>query len=166
MARFMVLSIIEPLEPDLWFDEVRTILDRATALDGEAPDALIRKTYFLTCLAPDPLRPMVGTPVDEDHLEGLLEIGAYNEAALSVISPLIGLELTRPALKTQFEVRIQLPDDVSSGRGSGETIAKATIRAWAECFVALGVQVHCLPPTADPVRHKSRSATPRRSTEH
>ena len=66
----------EPLEPSLWFDEFRRIIDRVTALEGEAPDAIIRKTYYLAVLAPEPLRPLINMSISEDR--GLLNYPRVN----------------------------------------------------------------------------------------
>lgn len=166
MACKMAPSDIEPLEPVLWFDELRKILDRITAIDGEAPDAIIRKAYYLSLLAPEPLRPLISSSVSEDRLEGLLEGGAYDEAVISLINPLLAMALSRSSQEGQFEAILQLPDGDSRGAGRGETVAKALMGAWIDCFVSIARGVNSSSSMPDRDQHRSRCAGPQHSTRH
>lgn len=164
-APVMVPPAIEPLDPDLWFDQVSSLAERVNRLDGEAPDAILRKLYYLAVLAPEPTRRFVRSDLSEECLELLLETGAYAEVVFLLLNSQLGIMLKREPLTQLYEATVTLPVGGEPGRGTGDSPAKALVAAWADCFSRLGARAGGI-MTADPNPRKSQSAKPRRSTAH
>ena len=158
----MTLPEIEPLEPDIWFAQIAALGMRIEALGDQAPDAVIRKAFYLAQLAPEPLRPLLGGELDEDRLELLLSCEAYDQAALLVIGPVVTFSLEKAAGAVRFNAQIALLPDAAPGRGAGQTGAAALLGGWIRCFSFLSE----LSISSSPGPHRYRSERRPRSTEH
>lgn len=128
---------IEPLQPELWFEQIRTIAARISRLDGEAPDAVIRKAYFLVQLAPTPLRDVISCLTEEAAFERMLENGAYDSAVAALICPPAGFEISREPGQDAVKAVVRLPGDAGTGESGGKTIALALLAAWSRCLDSL-----------------------------
>lgn len=128
---------VEPLQPELWFEQIRTIAARLSRLDGEAPDAVIRKAFYLIQLAPAPLRHVIACQTDESVLERMLADGAYDAAVTALVCAPIGFELSREPEEDMVEATVRLPGDAGVGVASDTTIARALLAAWSRCLEAL-----------------------------
>lgn len=156
---------LEPLEPQLWFAEIRGIRSRVLTLDGEAPDAIIRKSFYLIELAPAPLKLVIAATIDETRLERLLAAGSYDEAALALMNSSFRVVFTEHPNEPRCEARMELIGHQCEGTGVGQSRAKAAIAAWADCLLCLGARV--IPDSSSEIDpHKSPPAGPRPWTEH
>lgn len=128
---------VEPLEPELWFEQTRTIAARIARLGDEAPDAVIRKAFFLIQLTPGPLRHVVSCQIEEAELERMLACEAYDAAVAALVGAPLGVEMAREPEQDVIRATVRLPGDGIVGVASDRTIARALLAAWSRCLDSL-----------------------------
>ena len=134
----MTSVVTEPLDPETWFNQVERLHGIARAMDGEAPDAAIRRAYHLSRLAPGPLRQIIPSSLDESALEALLECGGYESAVMALFGNQAGITIKKYATSPDVTVSVSLEESGVVGRGKHHTFAKALLEAWAQCLVNIG----------------------------
>ncbi|MGN3975240.1 hypothetical protein [Tsuneonella sp. SYSU-LHT278] len=128
---------IEPLDPATWFGEVARV-DRARRAQGRSIAALLRRVFYLVCLAPAELRGVIRTGLTEDALERWLELGATASAALALIDPPSRVSLVRDAARDRVTVEVELLGSGAPGTASDNDIAAALLGAWCRAILAIG----------------------------
>lgn len=156
---------IEPLDPILWFRQLAKLSKEAAKPDGEASERLIRKAMHLAALAPGPVREFLPDAVDEAMLEEMIERGGHELAVLNFVGPKARVCTGSKTKRGGVEVAITLPQLQITGTGRHEDLAKATLGAWADCFLNLEKAAKEIKPPR-PVPRIFRSAQLRASTEH
>lgn len=119
--------LLQPLDTELWFIEWAKLRHRRQQLDGGAPDAIIRKAFYLMQLAPVSLRPMLAPQTDEATLDAFLDCGAYESASLSLVPAAAALSLTRLASSSEFSCAISLGSEGTPASDSDRSPAKAVL---------------------------------------
>jgi hypothetical protein len=161
----MIAPPVEPLEPEIWFEQIRTLATRLSRLGGDSPEAVIRKAYYLVQLTPTPLRHVVRCQTDEAVFEQMLDSGAYDAAVTALIGSPVGFEISRDAGRAGISASVRLPDDAGVGAARDQTVARALLAAWSRCLEGLRTRATSdLNLGRDP--HIGRSAPPPRSSRH
>lgn len=119
---------IEPLEPTLWLDALRK-LGRRVSTDGSDVEESLRHAFHLLQLTPAPLRGLLPHHLDERPYEQLLECGAFESAALALMGPRMGVNLTRLPAQA-FVAKAWLSEDARSGAVASPCAASALLGAW------------------------------------
>lgn len=164
LAFVMMPHDSEPLEPHTWFAQIERIAEGLSSLDGEAPDACIRRAFHIVNLAPAPLRDLIQPAPAEEVMERFLACGAYSSAALSLINDNMGLKITRDPKSRQIRAEISLPDGEATGTSEHDTVERTVLMAWAKCLLAL--RQAATGSTDRPIRRRFLYEPPRNSTEH
>jgi hypothetical protein len=161
---------IEPLEPRVWFARAAGLLEKfdAAATGGEIESAL-RRAFHLVQLTPLPLQLYIRSTVDEDTFERLLAGGAFETAALSLVSEPAGIRMERPEGCEMFEATVWIRGGVRNQvPTTSASAAMAILGAWLKCLNVLW-QMSSREPARSRDRRDShifRSAQRRRRTGH
>ncbi len=140
----MTNAYLRPLETGLWLEQWGKVSERCALLDGEAPDAVIRKAYYLLQIAPTPVRPLTTARVTEETLEHYLECGAYLSAVAALIQPVLGVSLVRDPNAEVFLAAVRLPGRHPLGEAQHQDPAKALLSALCAAMLILAPDL--LPP--------------------
>lgn len=161
--KFAMPQNSEPLDPETWFNQIERVAKTLSEMDGESPDACIRRAFHIANLAPAPLRPFVKITLEEEVLERLLECGAYASAVVSLLHRDMGLTIARLPTSQEYRADVSLPHEEASGKGQHDSLEKAVLEAWAKCLLALR---EAASTPIDQGQHKSLSVPHRNLTEH
>jgi len=127
---------VEPLEPVIWFQAIRKLVERCGADAADEPEMLLRHGYHLLQLTPRPLREAIGSETCEAEFESLLAAGAFESAAdrLIGLSVAYGVRRLRPDL---YEADVRLPGQDKATVAQGSSYGLALARAWGTSLLAL-----------------------------
>lgn len=129
----------EGLDPSTWLERMDRLAE-SIAQGAAAPDRHIRQAYHLQCLAPDGLRPMMTTPIEEERLEAMLEGGAFEAAVASVVGT---ASPERNSEASDHYVLRREDESLSSKQKSGvEADPMEMLQTWAKSFLRLRPQPH------------------------
>lgn len=151
---------IEPLEPSLWFAELERLSSRRAQVDGEAPDALFRKAFYLVQLTPLPLRELLPARVDEETIEAFLDCGAYLAAAMALFARPTSVTLVRESASKLFRATIGFPGATSVGEDFDKEPAKAMLGAWCQAVLSLRTSDENSVPNLSNLRTRQSGPSP------
>lgn len=154
---------IEPLEAALWFRELERLSVSRANLDGQAPDTLIRRAFYLLQLTPSPLREFLPCSVDEPTLEAYLECGAYLSAVMSLISTQTGITVCRAPASGKVKASILLAHTPCEGVLLDDDPVKALLGAWLRAVLSLRPSARNINGPSEQVGRGERD---RKSTRH
>jgi hypothetical protein len=161
----MIAPPIEPLHPEMWFEQIGTLATRISRPEGAAPDAVIRKAFYLVQLAPAPLRDVISCRTEEADFERLLARGDYDAAVAALIAPPVAFEISTDPEQGCVNATVRLPDDAGVGSASDGSMALALLAAWSRCLGSLRAGA-ALDLTPDRGPRRARSGPPPRSSRH
>jgi hypothetical protein len=131
---------IEPLEPDLWFGAIERLSRKLPADNGGELENMLRHGFHLVQLTPGPLKGTVRCEIGEEAFEELLDLGAFDTAALALLGSPMCFELVCSLDRGRRVVtgKAWLPgQDGRPTVASGDSLAAALVHAWAKCLIAL-----------------------------
>jgi hypothetical protein len=138
---------IEPLEPELWLDRLRTLAAGKSRTTEDLERAL-RHAYHLIKLTPRPLRHLIRCKLDEAEFEALMIARAWDSAALALACEPLGLRVNRAPGTETIEVEVYNPYDPSSQLRTGASLATALFEAWLAYLISTDdVDIRPNPPT-------------------
>lgn len=154
----------EPLDLTTWLAEIERVLDDLNGASAAEAERLIRRSFYLSHLAPPPLWSVVASPQSEAAFERMLEDMAPDEA----VDGLIGrrLELRTADRHGLVAAVLTAQDWGVTGHWESRSPAIAIVGAWVKCALALADRIGAgtAPELTDPRR--SRSSRHLKSTEH
>lgn len=122
----------EELESTLWFRRIDMIAsDALPSIENE-----LRHASHLLQLTPEPLRPLVGLGIEEEEFEALLDAGDFDAAARYLVAQPTALSVEGSGgdiVRATIQCSI-LGRPIS---GVAPTVAKAILRAWTTCLLAV-----------------------------
>jgi len=127
---------IEPLSPTLWFQRVAVI---AAGELGSVENSL-RHAGHLIQLAPISFKKVLPTIEDDGAFEAILESEDLDAAARQLIGPNSTMLIEASAHGGPLRAVIACSDLGRTIDGSGDTVASAVLRAWANWLIALRVE--------------------------
>lgn len=157
---------IEPLEPTIWFERLRSVGVRALALDGHSPEPLFRHLFHLSQLTPGPLKHLVSTQMSEESFEGLLDCEAYASAALALMGQGMDYRIASPIGGGKVTVALSLGSGPTIAEVTASCLASAFLLAYCKCICALADRAHFAPRLRGPFRQIERSEPQRPSSTH
>jgi hypothetical protein len=159
----MAYDGIEPLEPETWLAQLKTLAQRPT--DGEAFARSLRLAFHLARLTPAPLRHVVGCRISEAKFEALLEAGSFAEASLALLGDQMGYTVSRLPGAALATAEVFFPDDAQGCRATGSDAASALLAAWLGRLGSLDEDTPGLDAIL-PGRRRDQSERRPKSTEH
>lgn len=136
---------IEPLEPTLWFGRFELMCKRLD--DENIPlEHVLRQVFHLVQLTPCRLRHLLAITVLEEPFETLLEAGCYDAAVLALAGTGMDLSVQRRR-DASVAVTLSLGHKGPAGSGEAAGLARAGLRAYCRCVIALDVATNCPPAT-------------------
>ena len=131
---------IEPLEPEAWFGALERLAIRQQASGVQAVESMLRHGLHLAQLTPGPMKGIVRCEISEADFEGLLRHGAFDAAAIALVSPPLCFEIKGTFVKERrlVRARVDLAEQVDQGgHASCSTVAGALVGAWSLFLVQL-----------------------------
>lgn len=131
---------IEPLAPEPWFGALQRLTERQRASGPQAVESLLRHGFHLVQLAPGPLKDIVRCETSEASFEILLDKGAFDSAAIALVSPPLCYEIRGTCVqgRRRVQARVNLAEaETRRCDASGDTIAGALVGAWSSFLVEL-----------------------------
>ena len=157
---------IEPLETGAWLGQLKKLAS-ANPHNEESLVRSLRQSFYLTQLAPRPLRHVVGCSLPEPEFERLLESGELLSAALALVGERLNYNLSRLDAGGRIEAEVWFPSEGSGGDVTGLTAPFAIHLAWLQCLAALDERSDFTRLLAGlPDQRKSQSSRRPKSTEH
>ncbi len=130
----------EPLEPELWFSALARLAQRQRASNGGNPESMLRHAFHLAQLTPGPLRGIVRCELCEEDFGTLLELAAFDAAAIALVgAPLcFAIKGTAGGGQRLVKAEVTLPDQQElASAATCQTVAGALVGAWSLCLVDL-----------------------------
>ncbi len=160
---------IEPLAPEPWFGALQRLTERQRASGPQAVESMLRHGFHLVQLTPGPLKDIVRCETSEASFETLLGKGAFDSAAIALVSPPLCYEIRGTCVQGQRRVRacVKLVEMESrTSDASGDTVAGALVGAWSSFLVELRRRSLADPePPLDPAPRTTPSERRRKSIE-
>lgn len=127
-------SRVEPLDPLTWVREVTCIRNdlRRPATDHQI-DRLVRRSFYMAALAPDPVWFSTCPFQDEVELEAAFEDGGTSAAIALLISRHLACVSERSGDQMKFTVAAPLLG--LTGSAAGQDADRAILEAWLNCFL-------------------------------
>jgi hypothetical protein len=135
-----LLHDIEPLAPEPWFSALERLALRQRTSGPQAIESMLRHGLHLVQLAPGPLKGIVRCETSEAAFEAMLEHGAFDAAAIALVSPPLSFEIGGTCVQGRRLVCacVNLTDSEDRGiSASCNTVAGALVGAWASFLVEL-----------------------------
>ena len=153
----------QPLDLRTWLEAVlktKSLLEP----DEIAISRALRKTFYLSQLAPDPFTPIFATECAEDSFERLLDEGDLQGAACALFPPGLEIEVAKPDGKF---IAIALASQIGgTGTGISSHPAAALLEAWFACVSSGAAHQADASAALNRDQHKSLSESHRSSTQH
>ena len=121
---------IEPLEPELWLEQIEAIARGDLGLEQS-----LRHACHLLQLTPTPFREVLHLAVAEIRFEDLLTAQDYDAAARHLIASPTALSVD--SANQEFSATISCVILGQVIRGTGSSQATAILSAWTTCLLAL-----------------------------
>lgn len=143
---------VEPLETGLWLQEWDKLASRSL-IDDQDLERVLRHAFHLVQLAPRPLRHLINCAVSEEQYEIMLEVGAWDSAAISLIGDQLGISVTRLSGTENFTAHVSNLREPAPRRVSDSTFARAVLKAWLKYLTAVDQR-------QEPSNHQDRHTDP------